>query len=57
MPGPVILELNEQDTDGFLALKQRGLTTDADAFVATLADDSPSYPNEVRDRLRVRRVR
>ena len=34
-----IRELNEQDTEGFLALKRRGLATNAESFVATLADD------------------
>ena len=46
-----IRELDEDDTDAFLALKQRGLLTDPDAFVATLEDDPPSYPDLVRDRL------
>lgn len=49
--GIIIRELNHQDTDAFLALKRRGLTTDPDSFVATLEDDSPSYPEIVRDRL------
>ena len=44
-------ELNEDDTDAFLALKRTGLSTDPDAFVATLEDDPPSYPDLVKDRL------
>lgn len=47
----VIRELNEGDTAEFLALKQIGLTTDPDAFVASLPDDLPSYPESVRERL------
>lgn len=55
MPHPsgesIIRELNEHDTDAFLALKERGLTTDSEAFEATLEDDPPSYPEMVRARL------
>ena len=47
----IIRELNKHDTDAFLALKRRGLTTDPDSFVATLEDDAPSYPEMVRDHL------
>jgi hypothetical protein len=39
----MIRTLNEQDTDAFLTLKRRDLTTDPDSFVATLDDDPPSY--------------
>jgi len=48
----MIRELNEHDTEAFLALKRRGLATDAESFVATLEDDPPSYPEMVRERLR-----
>ena len=48
----IIRELNEQDTEAFLALKRRGLSTDPEAFVARLEDDAPSYPEEVSERLR-----
>lgn len=50
--GIIIRELNEQDTEAFLALKRRGLRTDPDAFVASLEDDASSYPVEVSERLR-----
>lgn len=50
--GMIVRELNEQDTEAFLALKRRGLHTDPDAFVASLEDDAPSYPEEVSERLR-----
>jgi ribosomal protein S18 acetylase RimI-like enzyme len=46
-----IRELDEHDTKGFLALKRRGLASDPEAFVATLGDDAPSYPEMVRVRL------
>jgi ribosomal protein S18 acetylase RimI-like enzyme len=48
----MIRELNGNDTDGFLALKRKGLSTDSESFVATLEDDPPSYPDLVRERLR-----
>ena len=48
----MIRELCQDDTESFLRLKQRGLTTDPDAFVATLDDDPQSYPEMVRERLR-----
>src|SRR5438093_8773820 len=50
--GIIIRALTEQDTEAFLALKRRGLSTDPEAFVARLEDDAPSYPEEVSERLR-----
>jgi ribosomal protein S18 acetylase RimI-like enzyme len=46
-----IRAVREADTAGFLALKRIGLTNDAESFVGSLADDSPTYPEEVRHRL------
>jgi ribosomal protein S18 acetylase RimI-like enzyme len=50
--GISIRALTEHDTEAFLALKHRGLSTDPEAFVASLEDDASSYPEEVRERLR-----
>ena len=51
MQNPTIRSLDERDTQAFLELKQIGLSSDPDAFVATLEDDPPSYPEAVRERL------
>ena len=51
MHPPIIRALDERDTQAFLGLKQIGLSTDPDAFVAALEDDPPSYPDAVRGRL------
>jgi len=40
----IIRPLDERDTQAVLGLKQSGLSTDPDAFVAALEDDPPSYP-------------
>lgn len=46
-----IRQLTAADTPDFLRLKQIGLTTDPDSFVASLTDDSPSYAARVEERL------
>ena len=47
----IIRELDAQDIEGFLALEEQGLASDSDAFVASIGDDLPSYPEVVRERL------
>ena len=51
MPNLTIRLLDEHDTLAFLELKRIGLASDPDAFVATLEDDPPRYPESVRERL------
>lgn len=46
-----IRELNDGDTEQFLALKTKGLTSDSNSFVAAIGEDSPTYPQEVKQRL------
>jgi RimJ/RimL family protein N-acetyltransferase len=51
MPNQALRLLDAHDTQAFLELKRIGLSSDPDAFVATLEDDPPQYPESVRARL------
>jgi len=53
----MIRQLNENDTAAFLGLKKRGLSSDPYSFVASIEEDSPSYPDTVRNRLRNASIR
>lgn len=46
-----IRALTASDTEGFLRLKQMGLSTDPLSFVASLEEDPPDYPQRVEARL------
>lgn len=44
-------ELNEKDINGFIIFKKIGLTTNPEAFVASLNEDSPDYAQQVKERI------
>ncbi len=48
----IFRELIEKDTDDFLNLKQIGLESNPESFVASLNEDSPYYPKQVEERIK-----
>src|SRR5687767_15817672 len=50
-PAGCLRLLTAEDAPAFLRLKEIGLATDPDSFVASLDEDPPDYPERVRTRL------